>query len=469
MSSVRYILTLMLLLFAMGVQAQECKVLKREPGSITFVVDEDLPAPSQDLQTAPKNSSSEELVRLFRGKGKECIVAKSFDDATLNVQGRSPFFNMMVNAFADHRAIELTPDVVWLLISQAFSHHIGQNPEQYRHLLVNHEERMPLTVETLFDIRSEEIDWNDLIDNLTKQISDNTRKDIAAVVTADFSTTGSVERMASQVTLMDAVKWYFEYRIVRIVCGIPQVTLKGTPEDWTRVREKAMKLSDYGLKWWIDALAPILTEFENTAKGKPNLLFWKNMVREVRMVEKRGAGCHSSGENESQKVDGWFLKLLPFDQEGLTPQSVGIHHAFIPETVQVPFKYIELTPDHSVATPMELWAGLMGYAEDPKTRALSMQIGWLVRDASGDPKELKNGPVADYERGIIDITVEEVPEWLANVKSVKKLSIHFKNKVVIPEWIDHIQIGTFCIHGNLTPEEETALKCRFKEIEILKG
>lgn len=31
---------------------------------------------------------------------------------------------------------------------------------------------------------------------------------------------------------MEAVKPYFEFIIIRIVCGIPEITLEGTPEDW---------------------------------------------------------------------------------------------------------------------------------------------------------------------------------------------------------------------------------------------
>jgi hypothetical protein len=46
----------------------------------------------------------------------------------------------------------------------------------------------------------------------------------------DFSTTGPVERVVSQVVLMDALRKYFTY-VIRTICGIPTVTLEGTPAD----------------------------------------------------------------------------------------------------------------------------------------------------------------------------------------------------------------------------------------------
>lgn len=462
------LITIFFLVFALCAQAQTCRVLERTPGSITFVVDENLPAPTVRLSNSTLNKSAEKLVREFREEGKENILAQSFADSTLNVYGRSPFFNMMVNAYADHHGVELSPDVVWLLISQAFSHHIAKDPEKYRSLLVDHEGKKTLSVQDNKALRSEKTDWNGIVDNLAQQVSDNTKGDIANTITADFSTTGSIERMASQITLMDAVRWYFDYEVILCVCGIPQITLKGTPEDWTHLREKAKRLSQYGLKWWIDDLVPVLKEFEKAAGGKPNRKFWQNIVCKVRPDMVRGASCGKRTKHSGPtQFDGWFLKLLPFDTKGHTPKTVNMYHEFIPETVQVPFMYKELYLDREVTTPMELWAGLVGFDENPDSKVLSMKIGWLVRDASEDPQVQENGTADDYEYGIIDITVDEVPSWLKDMGSIKHLELHFNGNVEIPSWMDNIRIGTFRIHGNLTPAEQQALKSHFKNLEIV--
>ena len=51
---------------------------------------------------------------------------------------------------------------------------------------------------------------------------------------ASFSTTGAVEQVANGIVLMSAMKSYFAYR-GRTLCGIPEVTLEGTVDDWTNI------------------------------------------------------------------------------------------------------------------------------------------------------------------------------------------------------------------------------------------
>ena len=46
--------------------------------------------------------------------------------------GNHPFFYGMYEAYASHRPFVLSPDMIWLLISQGFSHHINADPEKYR-------------------------------------------------------------------------------------------------------------------------------------------------------------------------------------------------------------------------------------------------------------------------------------------------------------------------------------------------
>ena len=123
------------------------------------------------------------------------------------------------------------------------------------------------------------------INDFASQIDKHTKDNIAKTITSDFSTTGSVERVASQITLMESVKSYFEYIVEYIACGIPSITLDGSVEDWKRVREKTMQLKKYGLEKWIDSLDPILQEFILAADGKPNQIFWKSMIKNSRWTD----------------------------------------------------------------------------------------------------------------------------------------------------------------------------------------
>jgi len=71
------------------------------------------------------------------------------------------------------------------------------------------------------------------------------------LVTGDFSTTTAIEKAAFQVTLMDAMKSYFRYSMVT-ACGIPEITLEGSVEDWQMIETKAQEFAQYDLEVWIE-------------------------------------------------------------------------------------------------------------------------------------------------------------------------------------------------------------------------
>src|SRR5215469_12424951 len=91
----------------------------------------------------------------------------------------------------------------------------------------------------------------------------------------------STIRTANEVALMDAYQRYFRY-IMMCVCGIPSITLEGTPSDWQRIRDRIELLATFGLEWWTSRLAPILDESVATANGAPDLSFWQAIYKPER-------------------------------------------------------------------------------------------------------------------------------------------------------------------------------------------
>ena len=312
------------------------------------------------------------------------VLFSSFATDTLHTIGEDVLFQMLLKAWSQHRPVVLTPDAIWMVICQGFSHYVNENPEKMRAALVSHEGRKELAVRT-GNLLSEEADWEGLIDDFTSGIEKYTTDGLAATLVADFSTTGPVERIASEITLMDTVKPYFEYVAIYAVCGIPSITLAGTPDDWKKVLQKTRTLSGYGLQWWVDDLVPILEQFVKASEGDVDYWFWKDIVRKTRPRKIQGPTC-SRFPRSVTKVDGWFLKLFPFGSKGRTPKRVPITHTMMAETVCVPFRYDVVNGAGAVlsSTKMELIAGLVGVSEDPETLALTPKIGWLVRRIHSD-------------------------------------------------------------------------------------
>jgi hypothetical protein len=63
------------------------------------------------------------------------------------------------------------------------------------------------------------------------QIKEHNRQEIHSLLTERFSTTTTASMTASEITLMSSMKNYFSYDM-HTECGIPNIILKGTEEDW---------------------------------------------------------------------------------------------------------------------------------------------------------------------------------------------------------------------------------------------
>ena len=442
-------------------------VVAQTQRSITFVVDEGL-APVED----PYNyfMDGEKLANSIlhdENIPKEAyhIIATSFADAQyMKNFGKDSFYSCIVHAYANHKSITLSPDMIWLLIEQGFARYVNDHAEELRPKLVNHTGKMDLAIETKKDLLAGDADWPKLIGDFASQIDRYTKGGIAKTVTADFSTTGEVERVASQITLMESVKSYFEYIVYYVSCGIPSITLKGTPDDWRLVLEKTRRLETYGLGQWVKDLEPILTEFVRAAEGNPKQSFWQGIVKKHRVDQLTWGGCMSS---EPTELDGWLLKFF-LDKDGQTLENVPTTADMPSERVRVGFKYRIIDPAQGTViseTPMELWAGFIGVEEDTITNTLTPKIGWLVRQVESDNEVLNEMKKQDGYHGI-ELRVKEVPEVLSRMEHIKRLTLVFTDEVVLPDWFYRLSIDNLRIYGKMSDELKARIRKSFPNAKL---
>jgi hypothetical protein len=379
----RLLFTVFVLFFCLSIIAKD--------NGVTFVVDKDLPAASP-VSKMEENSLVENILNVNGASGMDYIKS-SIKNERLRYLGQDAFYQSVVKAFAEHKSLVLSPDMIWLIISQEFSYYVNNNAEKLRDKIVSHSGKKELLVlynskKSLFDATDQE--WSVVINDFVGQIGQNTKSDLEKNMVANFTTTGQTELIASQIVLMHTVQQYFEYTVARLGCGIPSITLQGTTADWQKVYDKTMKLGDYELEWWTNQLKPILKEFINASKGRPNTAFWQDIVCINSSQDQRlgRAGCGMS----DKEIDGWILKFFPFDHEDGIRKSVGVDTKMLPEMVSVPFTY-KIVYTHSIEQyHMELWAGFVGAKEevvlnkkDLSTNiVITPQIGWIVR--KGDDK-----------------------------------------------------------------------------------
>ena len=385
------------------------------------------------------------------------LLALKVDADSLVTFGSHSFISGMREAYWHHRPITLSPDMIWVLIAQGFSHHVNANAEALRDRMVDFEGKKELTC--ICDVESiEQIDWEKTVDSFSIKIAENTKGDIAEIIKADFSTTTQVERIASEITLMSAVKDYFVFTAAMIGCGIPYVVLEGTPDDWQRVYDKAMLLRDYDLEWWIDELEPVLRQIVASSKGETNKRFWRNMFR---IHTKKAYGS-------PECLDGWMAKFFPYNryEERLPLDTLYLNNIdrLPDEMVKVDARVFNMMTGED--TPVELWAGFVGLAQNNENYMLTPKMGWMVRvkDVGNEVQKLK----MENEEGYSLRFVQNLPVALRQFDTIpiRKLEIDFREKPYFPEWFWDLNIEQLRVEGKISEEERRNLLQHFDDVTL---
>jgi len=321
------------------------------------------------------------------------IEALASKDISLIQTNYHSFMATMHTAYARHYPMTISPDMIWLLISQGFANHINQNPEKMRNYFVDFKGKKKLGIRRdNFRKGDENNDWQGTFEEFSEQIEDNTGVELLDLVTGNFSTTGPIEKAAFQVTLMDAMKSYFDYSISTL-CGIPEITLEGTIEDWELIEAKAQELAQYDLEWWIDDLMPILHEFTMAASGNPDIEFWKSIYKWT---------TYASGSSD---ITGWILKFFPykevrgklkkFKKREFKDNGQKIKYNLRATTRQLTSGLSQadfLWDYNGTYFKMEFVAGFVGCQQDSVTLSLRPEISWAVIDKQMKPtaEEIEN-------------------------------------------------------------------------------
>ena len=293
-------------------------------------------------------------------------------------------------SYDQHYPLILTPDTVWLTIAQGFGNHVNANAEKLRKRFVSHEgKKMILIDEPSFAKGYPDNNWQGTFGQFSEEISKFIGKKRDLIVN-DFSTTGLVEKAASELVLMDGMKSYFKYA-VRTLCEIPNITLTGTVEDWKNIRTRAENLSEFELDWWVKALVPTLDHFVSAAEGKADIKFWDEMYKQ-------------SGGSGGPYCSGWINTLFPYleDYRGNLIKSSYAESwdqrrgfgggptidQFPNSLSKVPFKWEIGGNTHD----MEFLGGTVGVHQHDNL-SVEPSIGWAVRDAGTQ----RPGPIDEKE------------------------------------------------------------------------
>jgi len=216
----------------------------------------------------------------------------------------------VVDAYNQHHNLVLRPDDVWQAILTQFSFYVNANAESLRNEFVDFEGKKELIIVmggTLFTADFGIFAKRMVDEQICKNIKD---PEVTEWLLPKFTTTTDTDRVVASVTIMSTLQAYFEYTCM-LRCGIPNVTLLGSTQDWYLLRQKLDRLLQYDIKGkdpvmkkWHALLSRVIDEFVNSVEGKPNLEFWDTVAH------------HEGGGSGPSYLSGWVTVFACFKANG---------------------------------------------------------------------------------------------------------------------------------------------------------
>merc|ERR1711893_466420 len=232
----------------------------------------------------------------------------------INFNQKNLFVESALQAFKNHYPLKITPDIIWITIMQGFARHVDKNAEKFRKDFVSHEGKKVIEIFRDSFVKGGVNPWENCFPEFCEKIQENlVNPEIKNLVECDYSTTGEIDKVVSQIALMDTMKNYFSYKVTTR-CGIPEIELAGEIEDWIKLRENAEKLMcNFELDFWFEHLLPILDKFIAAFKGDIDTKFWGSIAK-----------LHSThGSGGSTYLNGWIQDFFPYDNDGRENRCLG--------------------------------------------------------------------------------------------------------------------------------------------------
>jgi hypothetical protein len=327
----------------------------------------------EKISSMEKYLKTQNVVKSNNGR----VLKSTCPDNAVSPAFGNGFVSAAFRAYSSHLHLVIKPDDIWIAITTAFAQYVDFNAEKMRSLFVSHEGKEDLEVVTGGNIHT--VNYDDIIDQISVLIGKKTKDDIKSWVEPNFSTTGPKERFVGKVVLMGAMKNYFTYKIC-IECGLKDVTLEGTLEDWKEIRSRIEKFSDFAIindnvfQRWYNMLVPILDEFIASYSGSPNTDFWN------RICTKTGGGSGPS------YLEGWILAFIPFNRTNgkwqLNDKVVNGSYGQI-DTSKIPASAVEvpvLINDNGRKYKTILYAGSLVSTFEEKESKMGSSLDWALID-----------------------------------------------------------------------------------------
>ena len=298
-------------------------------------------------------------------QGTKLAIKSTAEHLSVSGDSKHHLMNAILHAYNTHQGLRLSPDDLLQCFAAVAAQCVNEHSDKYRDVFVNHQGQKQLVV--VADTPPGQFDWNMLLNMMSVAIDQNVKTSLG--LDSDFTTSTTVSRSVAQLMKMATFQKYFTYMFM-LGCGIRQVDLTGTLQDWLALRVKVERcckiFTDRGnmVNWSKHFLAVLSRLIETMQCGiQPNAarhaadskaqalpkdleLFWSRVITYV-----------PYGSGGQQFISGWAKVLFPGSAYDKFPDRLNLLDCASAPPQKTQLDY------YSWQDRMKSWAQLV--AEDP--------------------------------------------------------------------------------------------------------
>ena len=206
------------------------------------------------------------------------------------------FLSTLAHAYSTHEKIVLAPHDIWFIVLGEIATAVNEAPEKYAKFFTTSAEKQSISVPTGDPTA---IDPNAVINELRSKI--NLPMEIFL---PELSTADNAARTAMAAMFCDTVKSYYSY--MTYCCGIQEIKVTGTIQDWTALVESSRMLQSafYGddqthdMAEYLGRVYDRLREILWQVCAEPDVTFWANIFT-----------TKNIGSGGQLQISGWIKEF----------------------------------------------------------------------------------------------------------------------------------------------------------------
>lgn len=265
------------------------------------------------------------------------------------------YLNTLSTAYSRHRNVILNPHDLWFIVLSEIADYVNEHSEQCAPIFTNGVSGKKTVISVPTNDVSE-IDPTLIVNELSNHFP-------TYVFIPSLSTAGKPEMMAMCAALSGGVQRYYQY--MTFMCGIPEVKVGGTSEDWQTLlgmtAEIAMMFKTAGINdmvLYLVRVADILDEIQRSF-FMDRTEFWQNIFTQKNV-----------GSGGQLNVNGWFTKLYFKEQK-----------EYRIDTIQMSIATLRF---QNIETKREFIAGYGGFYMVEKDGFLTTEYGHTVHEVTSN-------------------------------------------------------------------------------------